>query len=73
KILFLNIHFSLDALFYVHRISLRITLSSSSAASNVYKRQDVKLKNQTYDLMNAFRFYLNDFFENFDMSRGLKE
>ncbi|EIK3658115.1 hypothetical protein LJ214_001660 [Campylobacter coli] len=35
--------------------------------------QDDKLKNQTYDLMNAFRFYLNDFFENFDMSRGLKE
>ncbi|ECL2150037.1 hypothetical protein FSL92_01730 [Campylobacter jejuni] len=34
--------------------------------------QDDKLKNQTYDLMNAFRFYLNDFFENFDMSRGLK-
>ncbi|EAJ0890523.1 hypothetical protein B6509_00005, partial [Campylobacter jejuni] len=33
--------------------------------------QDDKLKNQTYDLMNAFRFYLNDFFENFDMSRGL--
>ncbi|HEF7622053.1 TPA: hypothetical protein SA955_001311 [Campylobacter jejuni] len=32
--------------------------------------QDDKLKNQTYDLMNAFRFYLNDFFENFDMSRG---
>ncbi|EAI1906409.1 hypothetical protein EJE42_08435, partial [Campylobacter jejuni] len=31
--------------------------------------QDDKLKNQTYDLMNAFRFYLNDFFENFDMSR----
>ncbi|EEU7039156.1 hypothetical protein HEH96_000157, partial [Campylobacter jejuni] len=30
--------------------------------------QDDKLKNQTYDLMNAFRFYLNDFFENFDMS-----
>ncbi|ECK2600128.1 hypothetical protein FQW94_06155 [Campylobacter jejuni] len=29
--------------------------------------QDDKLKNQTYDLMNAFRFYLNDFFENFDM------
>lgn len=35
--------------------------------------QDDKLKNQTYDLMNAFRFYLNDFFENFDMGRGLKE
>ncbi|EIB60244.1 hypothetical protein cje19_02779 [Campylobacter jejuni subsp. jejuni 1997-4] len=35
--------------------------------------QDDKLKNQTYDLMNAFRFYLNDFFENFDMSRGLKK
>ncbi|EFC32459.1 hypothetical protein C414_000260138 [Campylobacter jejuni subsp. jejuni 414] len=35
-------------------------------------QSDELKNNQTYNLMNAFRFYLNDFFENFDMNRVLR-